>query len=89
MDTYVNACCVDIDMVRYHAEKYDNTIFGSMILYALGIRAACTTFCKSARYEGRYVLSWICDNGDEYHDIVSEEEIMAALEKVKIVFRTK
>lgn len=89
MDTYVNACCVDVDMVRYHAEKYDNTIFGSMILYALGIRAACTTFCKSARYAGLYVLSWILDNGEEYHDLFSEEEIMEALKRVKIVFKTE
>lgn len=87
MDFYVNACCIDVDMVRYHAEKFDSEIFGSMILYALGIDGSCTTFCKSARYEGLYVLSWMCNDGYIYHDLFSEEEIMESLKKLKIVFK--
>lgn len=86
---YVNGCCVNKDMIQVHADMFDNVIFGSMILYALGIRAACTTFCKSSRYPGQYVLSWICDNGDEYVNVVTEEEILDAVHKIKIVFEAE
>ena len=82
---YVNGCCIDSDMIRMHAGFYDNCVFGTIILNALGIRAACTTFCESKRCDGKYVLSWVCDNGDEYTELYSEEEILNAVHKVKIV----
>lgn len=82
---YVNGCCIDSDMIRMHAGFYDNFVFGTIILNALGISGTCTTFCESKSYDDMYVLSWICDNGDEYIELYSEKEILDAVHKIKIV----
>lgn len=82
---YVYGWWIDSDMIRVHAGFYDCCVFGTIILNALGISGRCTTFCESKSYDDMYVLSWICDNGDEYIELYSEKEILDALRKIKIV----
>ena len=90
---YINCWCITEDMLRWHAEQYDNIVMGSIVLYALGIRASCTTFClcKDPKYEyGKWFnLSWICDNGDEWMKTVSINAILDGLNQIKIVFRSR
>lgn len=81
---YVFCRCITVDMIRQHADMYDNCFMGTIVLYSLGIRAACTTFCKQRDREGWYNLAWICDNGDEYVQSFYEGEILSALEKTTI-----
>ena len=49
---------------------------------ALGIDGTANVFCKSI--SGKYNLSWILQNGDEYIRTFSEEELLRALQNKTI-----
>ena len=87
--SYVNGWCINEDMINYHAENYDNILFGEMIVHAMGINASCLTFCKSSRYPGHFVLAWTFDGSFDYTEIFTMQEILDALRKIKIVFEPK
>ena len=91
MNNYVNCCCITEDMLKMHGEMYDNCFMGSIVLYALGINAACTTFClcKSSMFDDgkHYNISWICDDETQYMHTIHVDQILAGLNKMKVVFK--
>ena len=72
-------------MIYDHASINDNEFVGQIILYALGIRAACTGFTVDR--DGIYHLYWCYyeDNGiDEFSHHYTKEDIVNALMKVSV-----
>ena len=59
----------------------DDTMFGDILLKAMGYEATCTFLarCKRGNRNGWYNIGWMLENGDEYANTFSPEEIKRAL----------
>lgn len=79
-----------IRMVDAHAEANDNEFVGQIILFALGIDAFCTAFCKCK--QGGYNLAWGIPSEEEFAEYIhtfSEDEIREALMKSNFEYSIK
>lgn len=82
----INGSTITREMLRCHAENHDSNFMGEIIVKALGIRGWCEGFCvnRSMRLaNNNFNLYWSRD-GEVYGETFSEDDIMKALEKVKI-----
>lgn len=50
-------------------------VVANMILKSLGINGTVHTFCKCKK-DGYYNLSWVLENGEEYMNTYSEQELL-------------
>ncbi len=59
----------------------DDTMFGDLLLQAMGYDAVCTflAICKRGSHKGWYNIGWMLGNGDEYANTFSPDEIERAL----------
>lgn len=92
MSNYFNGCCITREMVRNAAENHDECCMGTIVLVALGIRGECTGFCKNKNRDvapGHYNVFWTRDGYDFYMETFHEDEIMKALERVKVTVEKK
>ena len=79
--TYSADVFIDAKTLDWATQKGCPEIFtdydSGILVKALGIDGTANVFCKSI--SGKYNLSWILQNGDEYISTFSEEELLRAL----------
>lgn len=81
LNDYVDAKTLDW-VTKEDAPHLLKEFVADMLVDALGINGSANVFCKCKN--GGYNLSWVLENGDEYMQTFSEEELLNSL-KGKIV----
>ena len=80
-DVFIDAKTLDWATHKGCPEIFTDYVSG-ILVKALGIDGTANVFCKSI--SGKYNLSWILQNGDEYIRTFSEEELLRALQNKTI-----
>lgn len=80
-DVFIDAKTLDWATQKGCPEIFTDYVSG-ILVKALGIDGTANVFCKSI--SGKYNLSWILQNGDEYIRTFSEEELLRALQNKTI-----
>ncbi|MBS5080409.1 MAG: hypothetical protein KH031_09640 [Clostridiales bacterium] len=62
----------------------ESDVFGNIILQAMGYNASCVMFCKCSKDDESYNISWVLANGEQYVKTFSIEEILKALQGIKL-----
>jgi len=68
--------CITQEVIDRYA-SIGCTVFGQLLLEAMGYNADCTLFCKCN--VGGYNIAWVLENGEEYCKTFFAEELLESL----------
>lgn len=85
-DFYIDSNTLDW-ATRENCPSIFNEYIADILIDALGINGSANVFCK-CKYGG-YNLSWVLENGNEYVQTFSEEELLNALNNKVVEYTMK